>query len=113
MPALGVSSVRGPRSAARDAAVSAATPEPITPSHRRAQSAYGAWQFENTECLQPPLSMEVADGTPSGTADAIIVNYERLANMVPSLPLAHRMKLGANGIYGAACLALGPACGGG
>src|SRR5690349_5979573 len=49
------------------------------------KSAYDAWQYENTECLQPPLSMEVTDGIPSGTEDAIIVNYERLANMVPSL----------------------------
>ena len=85
------------------------------------KSAYDAWQFENAECLQPPLSMEVTDGIPSGTAEAIIVNYERLANMVPSLGRwlterpsmlildeAHRMKLGAEGIYGAACLALGP-----
>lgn len=85
------------------------------------KSAYGAWQYENIECLQWPLSMEVADGIPSGTADAIIVNYERLANMVPALGRwlterpsmlildeAHRMKLGADGVYGAACLALGP-----
>lgn len=85
------------------------------------KSAYGAWHFENIECLQPPLSMEVADGIPSGSADAIIVNYERLASMVPSLGRwlterpsmlildeAHRMKLGADGTYGAACLALGP-----
>lgn len=85
------------------------------------KSSYGAWREENSECLQPPLAMEVADGMPSSTADVIIVNYERLANMVPALGRwlterpsmlildeAHRMKLGADGIYGAACLALGP-----
>ena len=85
------------------------------------KSSYGAWRDENNECLQPPLAMEVADGIPSSTADVILVNYERLANMVPSLGRwlterpsmlildeAHRMKLGADGIYGGACLALGP-----
>ena len=85
------------------------------------KSSYAAWQNENTECLQPPLQMEIADGVPPSTSDAIIVNYERLPNMVsflgrwlterPSMIIldeAHRMKLGANGVYGAACLALGP-----
>jgi hypothetical protein len=85
------------------------------------KSSFGAWQFENVECLQPPLLMEIADGPPAGTSDAIIVNYERLPTMVstlgrwlterPSMIIldeAHRMKLGADGAYGAACLALGP-----
>lgn len=85
------------------------------------KSSYDAWCNENRECLQPPLSMEVADGVPSSTVEAIIVNYERLPNMVsalgrwlterPSMIIldeAHRMKLGAGGVYGAACLALGP-----
>ena len=85
------------------------------------KSSYSAWQSENVECLRRPLAMEVIDGAPSGTADAVIVNYERLASMVRSLGRwlterpsmlildeAHRMKLGANGIYGSACLALGP-----
>ncbi|MBY8856319.1 DEAD/DEAH box helicase [Nocardia sp. CA2R105] len=85
------------------------------------KSSYGAWQDENTECLQPPLSMEIADGVTPGTSEAIIVNYERLPNLVSSLGRwlteqpsmiildeAHRMKLGADGAYGAACLALGP-----
>ncbi|UKA50995.1 DEAD/DEAH box helicase [Arthrobacter sp. FW305-123] len=87
------------------------------------KSSYDAWGYENTECLQPPLSMAVADGNgiPSSTTDAIIVNYERLPSMVSSLGRwlteqpsmiildeAHRMKLGADGAYGAACLALGP-----
>lgn len=85
------------------------------------KSCYGAWQFENTACLEPSLSMEVANGTPAAETDVIIVNYERLASMVPALGRwlterpsmiildeAHRMKLGADGTYGAACLALGP-----
>ncbi|MUM31871.1 SNF2-related protein, partial [Mycolicibacterium sp. CBMA 361] len=85
------------------------------------KSCYGAWQDENAECLQPPLNMAIADGVPASTDDAIIVNYERLPNMVSSfgrwlterpsmiiLDEAHRMKLGADGAYGAACLALGP-----
>ncbi|MFT7765599.1 DEAD/DEAH box helicase [Clavibacter tessellarius] len=85
------------------------------------KSSYSAWQEENAECLQPPLVMEVADGTPANTTEALIVNYERLPNMVTSLSRwltdrpsmivldeAHRMKLGADGAYGAACLSLGP-----
>ncbi|KRD14190.1 DNA helicase [Mycobacterium sp. Root265] len=85
------------------------------------KSSYGSWQFENTECLSPPLSMEIVDGAPAGTSDALVVNYERLPNMVnllgrwlaerPSMIIldeAHRMKLGADGAYGSACLALGP-----
>lgn len=85
------------------------------------KSSYDAWLSENTECLQPALSMEVSDRVPARNADALIVNYERLPNMVsalsrwltekPSMIIldeAHRMKLGANGTYGAACLALGP-----
>lgn len=85
------------------------------------KSSYGAWQHENVECLHQPMSMEIADGIPASTTDAIIVNYERLPNMVSSfgrwlaerpsmiiLDEAHRMKLGADGAYGAACLALGP-----
>lgn len=85
------------------------------------KSCYDSWRFENAECLTNPLDMEVVDGLPSSTAAALIVNYERLANMVPTLGRwlserpsmiildeAHRMKLGADGIYGAACIALGP-----
>lgn len=85
------------------------------------KSCYDAWQYENIACLEPSLSMEVTNGTPAAAADAIVVNYERLASMVPALGRwlserpsmiildeAHRMKLGADGAYGAACLALGP-----
>lgn len=85
------------------------------------KSSFEAWQDENSECLTPPLSMEIVDGIPTGGTNAIVVNYERLANLVPALGRwlterpsmiildeAHRMKLGAEGVYGAACLALGP-----
>ncbi|GGA71969.1 DNA helicase [Pseudoclavibacter endophyticus] len=85
------------------------------------KSSYSAWLEENTECLRTPLLMEIADGAPASTTEALIVNYERLPNMVnalsrwlterPSMIIldeAHRMKLGADGAYGAACLALGP-----
>lgn len=85
------------------------------------KSAHASWVFENTECLRDPLTMEVADGRVLGSPNAIVVNYERLPGMVttlgrwlaekPSMLIldeAHRMKLGADGTYGAACLALGP-----
>lgn len=85
------------------------------------KSSYDAWLHENVQCLRSPLSMDIADGMPSESSEAIIVNYERLPSMVSSLGRwlaerpsmiildeAHRMKLGANGTYGAACLALGP-----
>lgn len=85
------------------------------------KSSYEAWQSENAECLSAPLSMEVVDTHPSMTADALLLNYERLPASVnalgrwlterPSMIIldeAHRMKLGADGAYGAACLALGP-----
>jgi hypothetical protein len=85
------------------------------------KSSYSAWQEENAECFQQPLVMEVANGAAASTTEVLIVNYERLPNMVtalsrwlterPSMIIldeAHRMKLGADGAYGAACLALGP-----
>lgn len=85
------------------------------------KSCYESWLFENTTCLATPLRMEVMGSSPNPAAEAIIVNYERLAPSVgalgqwlrsrPSILLldeAHRMKLGPDGTYGAACLALGP-----
>ncbi|MBZ4370069.1 DEAD/DEAH box helicase [Corallococcus sp. AS-1-6] len=87
------------------------------------KSCYEAWQYENTECLAKPLRMHVFDTGIDPAADAVIVNYERLrfqgtrnalAGWVSALPSllildeAHRMKLGAEGAYGAACMALGP-----
>jgi hypothetical protein len=85
------------------------------------KSCYESWQFENGACLNEPLRMEVLSRETDPAADALIVNYERLNGAVnelgqwlaarPSMLLldeAHRMKLGAEGTYGAACLALGP-----
>lgn len=85
------------------------------------KSSYDAWVTENLECFEKPLRLEVMERDPSVTSDAVIVNYERLAGSVPILTRwidekptlmvldeAHRMKLGADGVYGAACLALGP-----
>lgn len=85
------------------------------------KSCYESWLYENSQCLASPLRMDVLDGSPDPSADAIIVNYERIAaatsglshwlDAKPSMLLldeAHRMKLGASGAYGAACLALGP-----
>ncbi|WP_327170617.1 DEAD/DEAH box helicase [Streptomyces sp. NBC_00464] len=85
------------------------------------KSCYESWQYENALCLSEPLRMEVLSREADPAADVIIVNYERLSQSVeefgqwlsarPSMLLldeAHRMKLGAEGKYGAACLALGP-----
>ncbi|MFD6417933.1 DEAD/DEAH box helicase [Streptomyces sp. NPDC060194] len=85
------------------------------------KSCYESWQYENTQCLSEPLRMEVLSRNTDPAADVVIVNYERLSQHVeelgqwlsarPSMLLldeAHRMKLGAEGKYGAACLALGP-----
>lgn len=101
-------------------------------AHRRAKgierllivgpkSCYESWRYENQECLRSPLAMDVFARAADPAADALIVNYERLDGSVdelgqwlaarPSMLLldeAHRMKLGASGTYGAACLALGP-----
>ncbi|MFJ7946807.1 DEAD/DEAH box helicase [Streptomyces sp. NPDC096354] len=85
------------------------------------KSCYESWHYENAQCLSKPLRMEVLSRDVDPAADVLIVNYERLSPSVdelgqwltarPSMILldeAHRMKLGAEGTYGAACLALGP-----
>ncbi|MCX5056809.1 MULTISPECIES: DEAD/DEAH box helicase [unclassified Streptomyces] len=87
------------------------------------KSCYESWQYENQECLSEPLSMDVFSRNADPGADALIVNYERLRQdgvvnelgqwlaARPSMLLldeAHRMKRGAEGTDGAACLALGP-----
>ncbi|MEU2337543.1 DEAD/DEAH box helicase [Streptomyces sp. NPDC013172] len=84
--------------------------------------AYEAWQFEGDACFKEPLLTSVMDsGFPDPRADVVLVNYERLAGSVSHLSEwlrtapamfvldeAHRMKLGARGTYGSACLSLGP-----
>ncbi|WP_416982740.1 DEAD/DEAH box helicase [Streptomyces sp. T028] len=87
------------------------------------KSCYESWKYENQECLSEPLSMDVFSKEADPGADALIVNYERLRQdgvvndlgqwlaARPSMLLldeAHRMKRGADGTDGAACLALGP-----
>lgn len=85
------------------------------------KSAYEAWEFESRTCLKEPLRFEIMGKSPAPGAEVLVVNYERLDRSLASLAgwlraapsmvildEAHRMKLGARGIYGAACMALGP-----
>lgn len=85
------------------------------------KSAYEAWRYETAECFSYPLRTHVLDGSLDQWAEVLIVNYERLDRSLsllagwlksgPSMIIldeAHRMKLGARGTYGAACMALGP-----
>lgn len=85
------------------------------------KSAYESWQYESSFCFKEPLRTEVTGQTPDPLAELRIVNYERLDRSLgamaswlrsrPSMAVldeAHRMKLGASGTYGSACLALGP-----
>ncbi|WP_240777758.1 SNF2-related protein [Nonomuraea basaltis] len=88
------------------------------------KSAYEAWLTESQLCFRTPLRTAVMSRTPDYGAEVLLMNYERLSRAVPGLVSwlsaapsmlvldeAHRMKLGANGTYGSACLALGPAAG--
>ncbi|GAA2453172.1 DEAD/DEAH box helicase [Streptomyces lavendulocolor] len=85
------------------------------------KSAYESWLYENQVCFHAPLAARVMGGSPDPAAEVLIVNYERLDRSLgalaawlrgaPSMLIldeAHRMKLGAQGIYGSACMALGP-----
>lgn len=85
------------------------------------KSAYESWRYETAVCLKYPLRTHVLDGSMDQWAEVLIVNYERLdrslarlASWLKAAPAmivldeAHRMKLGARGTYGAACMALGP-----
>ncbi|GAA2276842.1 DEAD/DEAH box helicase [Streptomyces atrovirens] len=85
------------------------------------KSAYESWRYETAECLIHPLRINVLDGSLDQWAEVLVVNYERLDRSLsmlagwlksgPSMIIldeAHRMKLGARGTYGAACMALGP-----
>ncbi len=84
------------------------------------KSCYESWMYENSACLDVPLRMEVLADAIDPSTEALIVNYERLPQSVNLLGRwlastksmllldeAHRMKLGAAGAYGSACLALG------
>lgn len=85
------------------------------------KSAYESWLFESMHCFKEPPLAVVMEKTPDPRAEILIVNYERLdkslaalaswLRAVPSMVIldeAHRMKLGARGTYGSACMALGP-----
>lgn len=85
------------------------------------KSAYEAWQEESAACFADAPRVQLFDGRPHPAADILIVNYERLdrsltglagwvsaRSTVLVLDEAHRMKRGSNGVYGAACMALGP-----
>ncbi|MFF7992400.1 DEAD/DEAH box helicase [Kitasatospora xanthocidica] len=85
------------------------------------KSAYESWQYETGVCFTRPLRTQIFDRSLDQWAEVLIVNYERLDRSLPTLAgwlqaspsmiildEAHRMKLGARGTYGAACMALGP-----
>ncbi|MEU9782491.1 DEAD/DEAH box helicase [Streptomyces phaeochromogenes] len=85
------------------------------------KSAYEAWREESRICFTEPLDTQVMDKRPPASADLLIVNYERIDRALNDLSEwldadsvmlvldeAHRMKLGGAGVYGAACMALGP-----
>ncbi|RBL82348.1 DNA helicase, partial [Streptomyces cavourensis] len=85
------------------------------------KSAYEAWQLEARECFSSPLDVQVLGKSAPPPADVLLVNYERLDRALAGLSQwlkaaptmlildeAHRMKLGGAGVYGAACMALGP-----
>lgn len=88
------------------------------------KSAYESWQYESAVCFRHPLRTDILDKSYDQWAEVLIVNYERLDRSLtmlagwlkaaPSMIIldeAHRMKLGAKGTYGAACMALGPLAG--
>ncbi|MFE1797799.1 DEAD/DEAH box helicase [Streptomyces sp. NPDC059517] len=85
------------------------------------KSAYESWTFESGVCFAEPLTVRVMGQNPEPGTEVLLINYERLDRSLPVLATwlraapsmiildeAHRMKLGAEGIYGSACMALGP-----
>lgn len=85
------------------------------------KSAYESWLSESDLCFKEPPITTVMGKNPDPRAEILIVNYERLDKSLaalaswlrgaPSMVIldeAHRMKLGAQGTYGSACMALGP-----
>jgi SNF2 family DNA or RNA helicase len=85
------------------------------------KSAYEAWQEESATCFADTPRVQLFEGRAHPAADILIVNYERLDRSLTALAgwmsakpamlvldEAHRMKRGSNGVYGAACMALGP-----
>ncbi|MET9606096.1 DEAD/DEAH box helicase [Streptomyces sp. NPDC006512] len=85
------------------------------------KSAYESWDFESRVCFDAVPVTRVMGKVPDPHTEILIVNYERLDRALsglaawlraaPSMVIldeAHRMKLGAEGTYGSACMALGP-----
>ncbi|WET79952.1 DEAD/DEAH box helicase [Amycolatopsis sp. QT-25] len=85
------------------------------------KAAYEAWLYEAKVCFKRPLEVKVVTNRLPSAADLLLVNYERLNPSLAGfarwlqespgmmiLDEAHRMKLGAAGVYGSACMALGP-----
>lgn len=85
------------------------------------KSAYEAWRSEGASAVVPMLNVKVFERTASEDVDVLAINYERLdanintlAKWLSSRPTmmvldeAHRIKLGSEGVYGSAALALAP-----
>jgi SNF2 family DNA or RNA helicase len=85
------------------------------------KSAHESWVVETATVFEGPREVVVYQGGPIPKADIVLINYERLPGarsavaasltMAPRLLVldeAHRMKRGAMGAYGSACLSLGP-----
>ncbi|MCX5198392.1 DEAD/DEAH box helicase [Streptomyces sp. NBC_00249] len=85
------------------------------------KSAYESWLSESLQCFDEAPVTKVMGKAPDPHAEILVVNYERLDRSLtglagwlraaPSMVIldeAHRMKLGSDGTYGSACMALGP-----
>jgi SNF2 family DNA or RNA helicase len=85
------------------------------------KSAHESWVNETQSSFSEGRKVSVYTGGPLPECDVLVVNYERLASARTPLTTfltknrallvldeAHRMKRGANGVYGAVCLSLGP-----
>ncbi|MFH8557161.1 SNF2-related protein [Streptomyces celluloflavus] len=85
------------------------------------KSAYESWLYESGACFSHRPRPMLLESARDQWAELLIVNYERLDRSLPFLAAwlkeapsmiildeAHRMKLGARGTYGAACMTLGP-----
>jgi SNF2 family DNA or RNA helicase len=83
-------------------------------------SAFEAWEEEAVECFDVPLSTHrVIDEMPPAGTNVVLINYQRLVSRLDDLSSwvqripthvildeSHRMKRGASGQWGTACLGL-------
>lgn len=85
------------------------------------KSAHESWINETAEVFADGRDLRIYSGGAAPDCEILVINYERLASSrlqlaaflsrAPTLLIldeAHRMKRGANGVYGAVCLSLGP-----